>query len=165
MVSDRPTPEAFAAGDTWPDRSISPYLRVRDEFIFEPRPASTGMGVRELAVRGTSIEVDLICIADGGTSVGSAAPVGVPMLLAGYSPALRRGDWIFLAGELPTDWVGDISTPFTRATRARLPGRQGSTRISGTVRPSRLRPSMCCRNSPRSQKQPRPRSIAPLTAR
>jgi enamine deaminase RidA (YjgF/YER057c/UK114 family) len=111
LVSDHPTPEEFAAGSTWPARSITPYLDVRNEFIFEPRPASTGMGVRELAVHGTSIEVDLICIADGGTSVGSAAPAGIPMPLAGYSPALRRGDWIFLAGELPTDWVGDHFSP------------------------------------------------------
>ena len=111
LVSEHPTTEEFAAGSTWTAKSITPYLDVRNEFIFEPRPASTGMGVNELAVKGTTIEVDLICIADGGTSVGTASPPGTPSPLAGYSPAIRRGDWIFLAGELPTDWVGDHMVP------------------------------------------------------
>ncbi len=111
MTSEHPTPEEFAAGSTWTARSITPYLDVRNEFIFEPRPASTGMGVREPAVNRTSIEVDLICAADGGTSIGYAAPPGTPSPLAGYSPAIRRGDWVFLAGELPVDWVGDYLSP------------------------------------------------------
>jgi enamine deaminase RidA (YjgF/YER057c/UK114 family) len=111
FVSDRPTPEEFAQGNTWTGLSIEAYTNVRNEFVFEPRPASTGMGVRELAVRGTSIEVDLICAADGGVSVGTTSPEGLPKPLAGYSPALRRGDWIFLAGELPTDWIGDYNNP------------------------------------------------------
>jgi enamine deaminase RidA (YjgF/YER057c/UK114 family) len=111
FVSDRPTPEAFAAGDTWTGLAIGSYTEERNKFIFEPRPASTGMGVRELAVRGTRLEVDLICAADGGASVGGEMPAGVPKPLAGYSPALRRGDFVFLAGELATDWVGDFYNP------------------------------------------------------
>jgi enamine deaminase RidA (YjgF/YER057c/UK114 family) len=111
FVSDYPTAEEFRAGITWPRISIAPYHRVRNEFIVEPRPASTGMGIRKLLVRDTLVEVDLICIDDGQTSVGYPVPQGVPSPLAGYSPAIRRGDWIFLAGELPVDWVGDYLSP------------------------------------------------------
>jgi enamine deaminase RidA (YjgF/YER057c/UK114 family) len=102
-----PTTEEFSAGNTWPRISITPYLDVRDDFIREPRPASTGMGIRALPVRNARVEVDMICIDDGAESIGSAVPPGVPSPLAGYSPALRRGDWVFLAGEIPVDWVGD----------------------------------------------------------
>ena len=102
-----PTREQFAAGDLWPGLSITPYLDARNEYIFEPRPASTAVSIRALPVRGARIEVDLIAIVDGTEPQGFAAPAGVPMPLAGYSPALRRGDWVFLAGEVPTDWVGD----------------------------------------------------------
>jgi enamine deaminase RidA (YjgF/YER057c/UK114 family) len=104
---DRPTMEEFADGNCWPGVTISPYLDARNEFIFEPRPASTAVSIRSLPVRNARIEVDLIAILDDTKPEGFAAPEGVPMPLAGYSPALRRGDWIFLAGEVPTDWVGD----------------------------------------------------------
>lgn len=104
---DTPTMEQFEQGDCWPGLTITPYLDARNDYIFEPRPASTAVSIRALPVRNARIEVDMIAIADGGTSQGFAAPDGVPMPLAGYSPALRRGDWVFLAGEVPTDWIGD----------------------------------------------------------
>jgi enamine deaminase RidA (YjgF/YER057c/UK114 family) len=111
FTSPYPTMEEFKAGNTWPRISITPYLDTRNEFIREPRPASTGMGIRELLVKGTIVEVDLICVDDGGQSIGFATPEGVPGPLAGYSPAIRRGDWVFMAGEIPVDWVGDYMSP------------------------------------------------------
>lgn len=104
---DTPTMAQFADGNLWPGLSISPYLDIRNDYIFEPRPASTAVSIRALPVRGAQIEVDVIAIVDGTEPQGFAAPPGIPMPLAGYSPAIRRGDWIFLAGEVPTDWVGD----------------------------------------------------------
>ena len=68
FTSPHPTMEEFKAGITWPRISITPYLDTRNEFIHEPRPASTGMGIRELLVKDTIVEVDLICIDDGGKS-------------------------------------------------------------------------------------------------
>ena len=106
FTSEYPTMEEFAAGNTWPRITISPYLRTRDLYIKPPRPASTGMGIKELLVADSLIEVDLLAI-PGGPSVGFETPEGVPSPLAGYSPAIRRGDWIFLAGEIPVDWMGD----------------------------------------------------------
>jgi enamine deaminase RidA (YjgF/YER057c/UK114 family) len=111
FTSPYPTTQEFKEGNTWPRISITPYLDVRNEFIKEPRPASTGMGIRELLVKDTILEVDLILIDDGNKSVGFPTPEGVPSPLAGYSPAIRRGDWVFLAGEIPVDWVGDYMSP------------------------------------------------------
>ncbi len=105
---DSPTPEQFKRGDCWPGLSITPYLDARNDYIAVPRPASTAVSIRALPVRGARIEVDMIAIDDPGSiPEGIDAPDGVPMPLAGYSPALRRGDWVFLAGEVPTDWQGD----------------------------------------------------------
>lgn len=105
---ETPSMEAFASGDCYPEGlRITPYLDVRNEFIRDPRPASTAVSIRALPVRDARIEIDVIAIVDGSEPQGFAAPEGVPAPLAGYSPALRRGDWIFLAGEVPTDWQGD----------------------------------------------------------
>jgi len=64
FASKYPTMDEFAQGNTWPRISISPYLETRNLYIDEPRPASTGMGIREdgLLVRGTILEVDMISI-------------------------------------------------------------------------------------------------------
>ena len=112
FTSPYPTMEELAEGNTWPRISITPYLNTRNEFIFEPRPASTGMGIRAegLLVKDTILEVDMIAVDPveiPGPSIGTAVPDGTPTPLAGYSPAIRRGDWVFLAGEIPVDWVGD----------------------------------------------------------
>lgn len=111
FASKAPTYEQFQAGSTWPEISITPYLETRNDYIAEPRPASTGMGIREwgLLVNKTILEVDMISIEklDGVEKVGIPVPDGVPSPLAGYSPAIRYGDWVFLAGEIPVDWQGD----------------------------------------------------------
>jgi enamine deaminase RidA (YjgF/YER057c/UK114 family) len=111
FASRFPTPEEFESGSTWPRISITPYLETRNLYIDEPRPASTGMAIREdgLLVRNTILEVDMIAIEQqpGVEKQGFPVPDGVPSPLAGYSPAIRYGDWVFLAGEIPVDWQGD----------------------------------------------------------
>lgn len=126
--SDHPTIEEFAQGSTWTGLNVSPYYRARNSYIPENRPASTGMGVRRLPLRDGRIAVDMIGLhpSDGHTKEGIDVPEGVPAPLAGYSPAIRRGDWVFLAGEIPTDWQGDwmserfMGTPSSVAPHARV---------------------------------------------
>ena len=127
-VASRPTMEEFEAGSTWTGLSVSPYYRARNSYIAEPRPASTGMGVRRLLMRDALIGVDMIAIhpdAGPGKS-GVDVPEGVPSPLAGYSPAICNGDWVFLAGEIPTDWKGDwlseryMGQPSSLAPEARV---------------------------------------------
>jgi enamine deaminase RidA (YjgF/YER057c/UK114 family) len=108
-VADHPTMEEFAAGSTWTGLSVTPYYRARNHYLKEPRPGSTGMGVRRLLLREGLIGVDMIAIR-GARKRGVGVPEGVPSPLAGYSPAVCEGDWVFLAGEIPTDWNGDFMT-------------------------------------------------------
>lgn len=82
-------------------------LDVPNEYIEESRPASAAVSIRALPVRNTHLEIDMVAICDGSEAQGAPAPEGAPMPLAGYSPAIRGGDWIFLSNEVPTDRVGD----------------------------------------------------------
>jgi enamine deaminase RidA (YjgF/YER057c/UK114 family) len=127
-VSDHPTLEELERGITWTGLSVSPYYRARNSYIPERRPASTGMGVRRLLLDGGLIGVDMIAMGPdagpGKRAVG--VPDGVPAPLAGYSPAICNGDWVFLAGEIPTDWKGDwlseryMGEPSSLAPEARV---------------------------------------------
>ena len=110
FTSPYPTDAERAEGISWPRMSITPYLDVRNEFIQAARPASTGMVCRELMVKDTIVEVDMIAFEPipGVEKQEFGVPEGVPSPLAGYSPALRHGDWIFTAGEIPVDWKGDF---------------------------------------------------------
>jgi enamine deaminase RidA (YjgF/YER057c/UK114 family) len=69
------------------------------------------MAIRQLPIKDTRVEVDMIVFDDDNKSIGFGVPEGVPSPLAGYSPAIRRGDWVFLAGEIPVDWSGDFLSP------------------------------------------------------
>ena len=164
FTSPYPTMEEFAEGNTWPRISITPYLDTRNEFIFEPRPASTGMGIRDdgLLVKDTILEVDMIGMDPEvipGPSEGTAVPEGTPSPLAGYSPAIQRGDWVFLAGEIPVDWVGDWGRAEYYGTPSGVALKPGATRTSGTTRTSSARPTTCLRSRRRSPRPPAPRSI------
>lgn len=108
FVAPELTLEAYDAGRTWPGIQITPYLEARNEHLKEPRPASTAMAVSELLVKDTSLEVDVICRLDDAVSVGIPVPEGLPAPLGGYAPAIVRGDYVFLSGEIPTDFNGDF---------------------------------------------------------
>lgn len=128
FVSPHPTLDELAAGNTWPQMSITPYLNVRNEFIQSKRPASTGMVCRELMIKDTIVEVDVIAFEPipGQEKQEFGVPEGLPAPLAGYSPAVRWGDWVFLAGEIPVDWQGDymsdrhMGEPSALAPEARI---------------------------------------------
>jgi enamine deaminase RidA (YjgF/YER057c/UK114 family) len=86
------------------------------------------MVCRELMVKDTIVEVDMIAFQPipGVEKIAFDTPEGVPAPLAGYSPAVRWGDWIFTAGEIPVDWQGDymssrhMGTPSGLAPEARI---------------------------------------------
>ena len=107
FVSDDPTTDAFERGDHWPAISTDPYLNVRAATIDGPTPPSSCLGVRELLCLGTKLEVDMICFNDDKESVVFGVPEDLQTPGGGHAPALRHGDWVFLAAESPVDWVGD----------------------------------------------------------
>jgi enamine deaminase RidA (YjgF/YER057c/UK114 family) len=108
FTSDFPTREERQEGITWPRVFIGPYLGVRDLHIMKPKPASTAVVAHRLLATGARVQTDMICMDGGGVSEAFQTPPGVPSPGSHYAPAHRRGDWVFLAGEIPVDWVGDF---------------------------------------------------------
>jgi enamine deaminase RidA (YjgF/YER057c/UK114 family) len=82
------------------------------------------VAIPELPVAGAEIAVDIVAV-EGAQKVGYDVPEGVPAPPSGYSPAVRYGDWVGLAGELATDWQGaflserHLGPPTTSAMEAR----------------------------------------------
>lgn len=110
-ASPYPTLEEVRQGNNWARISTSAHVIERNKVMGEPRCASTTMAVKELLVKDALLEVDMICADDDEISIGVSAPDGVAVPLAGYSPAICRGDWVFISGELATDWQGDYGQP------------------------------------------------------
>lgn len=109
-VADHPTPEEFEQGNNWPGIEIEPYLNARRKIVDNCPPASN-LGVRELLCLGTKIEVDMLCIDDDNESTTFGMPEGMSMPAAGHAPALRRGDWVFLAAENAMDRDREKANP------------------------------------------------------
>ncbi|KHA54092.1 RidA family protein [Sulfitobacter geojensis] len=109
FVSPKPTHDDFRVGDTKTGLRITEYLESRNLYVKEPRPASTAMGTKDHLIPNALLQVDVM-LKEDGESVGTPAPDGVPAPLAGYSPAIKRGDFVFLSGEIPVDWVGDFGS-------------------------------------------------------
>jgi enamine deaminase RidA (YjgF/YER057c/UK114 family) len=112
LPSPRPTYDEFARGISTTEVRVDPYNRVFTRLIDEPRPASTAMGVRRLLRPGARVAVDMIAMEphEGLRREGSELPPDVPQPVVRYSPALRSGDWVFLAGDLATDFRGDFTS-------------------------------------------------------
>lgn len=109
--STYPSDEEYeAALPNWPRfHPATPYARALKEMVGDPRRASTGIGVRQLAVPDALMAVDLIAAQPRSFVEKQAfrAPEGVPQPDIGYSPAIRWEDWVFLAGFGATDFRGD----------------------------------------------------------
>jgi enamine deaminase RidA (YjgF/YER057c/UK114 family) len=88
---------------------LDPYHVVRKMLIPAPRPASTSVEVAGLLCPQAHIQVELIAAIpeEGFRKEGISADI--PQPLAGYSPAVRIGDYVFLAGQVPTDWKSGIA--------------------------------------------------------
>ena len=106
LVSDAPSQEQFERGDNWPNLSVSTYHDVRKKYFKDAYPASTDMGIRELLVRDTTIEVDLICRLDGLQNQAIPAPEKFDTGLSGPYPAIKRGEYVFISGQNGTDAEG-----------------------------------------------------------
>ncbi|GIO10807.1 hypothetical protein J19TS2_03620 [Cohnella xylanilytica] len=84
------------------------YVREKHRFFETVSPPSTGIGVRGHLVEGAKVEADFTArySADGEYPVPVSAP-GVPKPAAGYSEGVRMGHWVFLSGDLASDWKGN----------------------------------------------------------
>jgi enamine deaminase RidA (YjgF/YER057c/UK114 family) len=99
-TSDYPTLEEFAAGNADPRLCVDAYQKAQKQYLSEPRPATSGVSIRQLAIGKAELEIDVICIADGKPSMGFGGSEDWP------APAIRHGDWVFISG-LVAPSVGD----------------------------------------------------------
>lgn len=102
-------PKALVMGST--PRSVTDFLEQRNiKWLHEPRPASTGLEITRLPVPDTNLAMDVIAIIpDHKMKKEGIRCDRVPTPLAGYSPAIRAGDYVFLAGDVASDWKRPIA--------------------------------------------------------
>ena len=85
---------------------FSEFDEVWKEFFPTPPPRTTvAIGPKGLLVPGTLVEIDVLA----APKVASATPEVVdserlPKPIANYSPCVKLGQWLFLAGQLATDF-------------------------------------------------------------
>ena len=109
LQSPHPTYEEFLEGSSTTGVHVHDYALAFLAAMDEPRPASAALGIRELIAPGNRIGIDVIAI-PGHERQGFEFPPELPSPVVKYSPAIRFGDWIFLAGDLATDFQGDFMT-------------------------------------------------------
>lgn len=89
---------------------VDPYHVERKAVIDPPRPASTSVVVAGLMVPDCNTEVELICIVpEPGFEKEGITTDKIPQPLGGYAPAIRAGDYIFVAGQVPSDFKTGIA--------------------------------------------------------
>ncbi|GAC1482409.1 MAG: RidA family protein [Acetobacteraceae bacterium] len=88
---------------------LDPYHVARREVMTPPRPASTSVHIPALLAPAASSQVELLAIIPEPGFQKEGISADIPQPLAGYSPALRVGDWVFLAGQVATDWKSGIA--------------------------------------------------------
>jgi enamine deaminase RidA (YjgF/YER057c/UK114 family) len=83
--------------------------RVWKEFFSTPPPRTTvGTGPNGLLVPGTLVEIDVIATPlDAAEQPEAVHSDRLPTPIANYTPCTRFGDWLFLAGQLATDFGPD----------------------------------------------------------
>src|SRR5262249_748987 len=102
------TDDAWRTRTEWSGLSITRYLEERNRNITGDRPASVGMGIHGLALPDAGLAVDALGVRGAGEKKQGIFPTTEKhKVLAGYSPAIKLGDWVFCSGEVATDWKGD----------------------------------------------------------
>ena len=89
---------------------MDPYHVVRKQVLTHPRPMSTSVLVGGLLVPACQIAVELIAGLPGGDfSKQVISTEKIPASIFGVAPALRIGDFIFVAAQVATDFKTGIA--------------------------------------------------------
>jgi reactive intermediate/imine deaminase len=89
---------------------LDPYHVARKAVIDPPRPASTSVDIWGLPCPEANIQVEVLAaIPEDGFRKEGVSTDKIPQPLAGYAPAIRIGDFVFLAGQIPTDFKTGIA--------------------------------------------------------
>jgi reactive intermediate/imine deaminase len=89
---------------------VDPYHEERKVMIRPPRPASTSVVVTGLMAPECNTAVELVCIIpEPGFEKEGITTDKIPQPIGGYAPAIRAGDFVFLAGQVPSDFVTGLA--------------------------------------------------------
>lgn len=80
--------------------------------------ASMALHARRLLVPGAVVSLDPVLVAGDSPPVERLQTDAVPLPVAGYAQAVRYGDWVFLAGDLATDFQHALAPEAEVDTRA-----------------------------------------------
>jgi len=95
-------PAAEACGTPWRDVSLGRLVGVREERFGVGRPGSCIVGVEELLVRNTLLEIDATAVIGSPGRPVEAVETGGPRgAVLPYSRGTRAGDWTFLTCGVP----------------------------------------------------------------
>jgi enamine deaminase RidA (YjgF/YER057c/UK114 family) len=98
-----PSQKDFDEGRPWNRINVGSVHEVAAQTFTGVRPAESNLGIRELLVRETTLEIDLICRLDGGQNEAIAAPDGLEGVVSSDHPAVRRGDYVFTSSQHGAD--------------------------------------------------------------
>ena len=89
---------------------VDPYHEERKVMIRPPRPASTSVVVAGLMVPACNTAVELVCIIpEPGFEKEGITTDKIPQPIGGYAPAIRAGDFVFVAGQVPSDFMTGLA--------------------------------------------------------
>lgn len=92
---------------------------VWSEFFPDPPPRTTvEVGPKGLLVPGTLVEIDLIAVAGDAEEPERLVSGRVPKPIANYAQAMRHGDFLFLAGQVPSHFGEGGIAPEARVPEA-----------------------------------------------
>ena len=89
---------------------VDPYHVIRRNIVKPPRPASTSVHIDGLPSPDVHTQVEFVAIVpQAGFEKDGINADKLPQPLGGYSPIVRAGDFVFLAGQVPTDWKSGVA--------------------------------------------------------
>ena len=84
------------------------YVEEKNRYFEKLSPPSTGIGIRQLLVQDALVEVDFVgLIPEDGQVVEEVSAPNVPKPGPGFAEGVKAGNWVFLSGDIPTDWRGN----------------------------------------------------------
>ncbi len=89
---------------------LDAHHQARRPILHPPRAASTSVEIAALLSPEAQMSIELVGIlASPGFEKEGINTDKIPQPLGGYSPAIRAGDFVFVAGQVPTDWKSSIA--------------------------------------------------------
>lgn len=84
------------------------YVQEKHKFFHRVSPPSTGIGVRAHLVEGAKVEADFMArLSPNGVLPEPISAPDVAKPAAGHAEGVKLGHWVFLSGDLASDWKGN----------------------------------------------------------